>query len=187
MRRRTFGGAVAALLTILLLVTAADARTTIRPRSRLDSFFFHGHYSTTPFDPADALGIQLWNCASGVMPTYIPNRESLVVCRDGTDAEPVLAQLVYTVELPGGSCKNRGRSCFFRDRSATDKTGGISYFRVMFSGGTHGNRVWLQSFGDLSAANQANMMLIITINGHSRASFEDTFTPLLHGGWYSVF
>lgn len=187
MRGRTVGGVVALGLTILVLVTVADARTTIRPRPRLDSFFFHGHYSTTPFDPADALGIELWNCANGATPVFNADRELRILCFDGPQAEPTLADLVYTVELPGGSCIDRGRSCFYRNRLANDVTGGISYMRVMYSGNSHGNKVWLESFGDLSAADQANMMLIITVNGRPNALFVDTFTPLLNGGWTSKF
>src|SRR5688572_32679373 len=47
---------------------AADAKITIRPDSPNDNFFFHANYSTVPFDPATALGIQIWNCADGSKP-----------------------------------------------------------------------------------------------------------------------
>ena len=187
MVRRVVGGVVVALLVALTLAATADARITLRPRSHFDSFFFHAQYSTTPFNPADAFGIEIWNCSSGVMPIFIPDREAIVVCLDESGAEPTLADLVYAVEVPGGTCTDHGRSCFYRNGRVNDKTGGVAYLRILYSGHRHGNKVWLQSFGDLSSATQAKMLLIITINGHPRASLEDTFTPLLNGGWFSHF
>ena len=39
----------------------------------------------------------------------------------------------------------------------------------------------------MSAADQANMLLLIRIDGNPRAVLEETFDPLPGGGWFSEF
>jgi hypothetical protein len=119
------------------------------------------------------------------MPVFIANREPLVVCGYEAGAY-VLAKLVYEVELPAGACLDHGRSCYYRDGDAVH-AGGIRYLRVQYARRRHGNRVWLESFGDLSAADQANMLILVTVDGIPRATLQDTFVPLQSGGWFSRF
>lgn len=178
------------LLSILVLVCCAevaDANITIRRHATTDEFFFHGSYSTTPFSPADDFAIEIWNCAAGDKPEFIPDRKPLVVCSWDPQTGYQLADLVYAVELPGGTCRDRGRSCYFRDGSVPSKRDGIRFLRLQFARPGHRNRVWLESYGDLSGADRAEMMIIIKINGFPRASLQETFTPLPNDGWFSPF
>jgi hypothetical protein len=82
---------------------------------------------------------------------------------------------------------DHGSSCYFRDRAVSSEQPGVRYFRVRYARGGRGNRVWLESYGDLSAARHANMLLVITIDGRPRAVLEDAFRPLRDGGWFSPF
>ena len=176
-----------AVLTVVCLVDVAEARITIRLHSApYDTFFFHGNYSSEPFDPSSALGFEVWNCASGDAPTFVADREVLIVCRHA-DGSIVPGSLVYSVELPAGACVDHGRSCYYRNPDVPYRAEGVRSLRVQYARRRHGNRVWLQSFGDLSAADQANMLIIIKVDGKARATLEDTFQPLDSGGWFSDF
>ena len=179
----------AALLAVLALGAAgtAEAKITIRRHSPSDTFFFHGNYSSVPFAPSDGFGLQIWNCANGELPEFIADRTPLVVCSYDAETGYALADLVYEVALPGGVCDDHGRSCYYRNPKIPSQGDGIRYFRVRYASHGHGNRVWLESHGDLSAAIQANMMIMIRINGGPRAVLHDTFIPLPGGGWFSPF
>lgn len=184
MRKRLVCGMVIGT-ALAMIAQVGEAKIALRPRAPHDNFFFHGNYSTQPFDPKSQFGIAVWNCADGSMPALLATREPLIVC--GTDpATFVLADLVYEVALPAGACVDHGRSCYYRDGSAV-QAGGIRYLRVQYARRGHGNRVWLESFGDLSAADQASMLLVITVDGTPRASLQETFIPLPSGGWFSPF
>ncbi|MEO6029798.1 MAG: hypothetical protein ABIR79_23260 [Candidatus Binatia bacterium] len=187
MPKRRLGLGVAALLVALVVVAdVAHAKITLRPRSPHDNFFFHGNYSTQPFDPNSAFGIELWNCANGVLPAFIADRVPLIVCGYDPVTGYVLGERVYEVSLPGEACHDHGRSCYFRNPAAAS-AGGVRFLRVQYARRGHGNRVWFESFGDLSAAQQANMLILITVDGAPRAALQDTFTPLPNGGWFSPF
>jgi len=175
-----------ALAAILLLAGAADARITIRFHDPWDELFFHGNYSSEPFDPSSAFGLEIWNCATGDVPTFIADREALIVCRhaDGTITP---GHHVYAVDLPAGACIDHGRSCYYRNPDVPYRADGVRSLRIQYARRGRGNRVWLESFGDLTAADQANMMIIINVNGKPRAVLEDTFVPLPSGGWFSNF
>src|SRR5712671_7290773 len=80
--RRGFGHLLLWALALLCLADVAEARITIRHRSPYDVFFFHGNYSTDPFDPSDGFRLEVWNCANGQMPTFVADREPLIVCAD---------------------------------------------------------------------------------------------------------
>jgi hypothetical protein len=165
----------------------ADARTTIRLHSLpADEFFFHGNYSAEPFDPADAFGIEVWNCVTGDAPTFVADREASIVCRHA-DGSVTPGYLVYSVDLAAGACVDHGRSCYFRNPDVPYRADGVRSLRVQYARRGHGNRVWLESYGDLSGADQANMLIVIKVNGRARAILEDTFTPLASGGWFSSF
>lgn len=175
------------VLTIVCLVEVAEARITIRLHTApSDNFFFHGNYSSEPFDTSSALGIEVWNCATGDAPTFVADREAVIVCRHA-DGSTTPGYRVYSVELPAGACVDHGRSCYYRNPDVPYRAEGVRSLRVQYARRRHGNRVWLESFGDLSAADQAKMLIIIKIDGTPRAILEDAFTPLASGGWFSAF
>jgi hypothetical protein len=182
--------AVTSFLIAALIVGAAGdvhAKITIRRHVPSDSFFFHGNYSSVPFTPSDGFALQLWNCAGGQVPEFIAGPTPFVACGYDPKTGYALADLVYQVALPGGVCKDHGRSCYYRDATVPRERDGVRYFRVRYARQGHGNRVWLESYGDLSAAIQANMLIVIRVNGGPRAVLQDTFTPLPDGGWFSPF
>lgn len=186
MGKRRLALGLATVMMLGVVTSAADAKITLRPRSPHDNFFFHGNYSAQPFDPSSAFGLQIWNCANGALPAFIADRTPLIVCGYAPATGYDLADLVYDVALPAGTCDDHGRSCYYRDPGAAS-AGGVRYLRVQYARRGHGNRVWLESFGDLSAAQQANMLILITVDGVPRATLQDTFIPLPNGGWFSPF
>jgi hypothetical protein len=178
---------VASLCALGLFAGVADARITIRFHGApYDEFFFHANYSDEPFDPSAAFGIEIWNCGTGVAPTFVADREVSILCRhaDGTYTP---GSLVYDVDLPAGACVDHGRVCYYRAPDVPYRAVGVRTLRIQYARRHHGNRIWLDSYGDLSAADQASMLIIVTVNGRPRATLEDTFRPLLSGGWYSPF
>lgn len=185
-RRRT--SLLAAMAVVATMGGVADAKITIRPDLPSGNFFFHGNYSSVPFDPTTGFGIQIWNCADGSAPIFLSQNPPLVVCElDPFGIDHLLAELVYAVNVPPGTCDDHGSSCYFRDRSVTAGNPGIRYFRVRYARQGRGNRVWLESYGDLSAARHPSMMILITIDGLPRAILDDVFRPLRNGGWFSPF
>jgi hypothetical protein len=178
--------ALASVLTIMLF-GVSEARITIRLHSSpSDSFFFHGNYSAEPFDPSDGIGLELWNCGSGDVPTFVADREAVIVCRHA-DGSITPGYLVYAVDVPAGACVDHGRSCYYRNSDVPFRSDGVRSLRVQYARRRHGNRVWLESYGDLSGADQANMLIVLKVNGKPRAVIDDTFTALDSGGWYSSF
>jgi hypothetical protein len=178
---------ILAVVLGLCLAGIGEAAITIRRHAAYDSFFFHGNYSAAPFVPSTGFGLEVWNCADGTLPTFIADREPLVVC--GFDAQSgfVLAHRVFAVTLAGGACVDHGRSCYYRDASVPSARLGIRFLRIQYARRGHGNRVWLESFGDLSTATQASMLILITSDGTVPAALGETFTPLPNGGWFSPF
>lgn len=178
--------ALVSVTTLLCLADAAEARIAIRRYAAYDNFFFHGNYSTEAFDPRDSFSLEIWNCANGELPTYVPDDEPLIAC--GYDAETgfTLGDLVYSVEIPADTCIDRGRSCYYRDPDVPSTEMGVRFFRVQYARSGRGNRVWLDTYGDLSAANQPNMLILIKVNGRPRALRIDTYTPVSSGagGWF---
>jgi hypothetical protein len=186
--RRWLSSLLAAIALVATVGGVADAKITIRPGEPSDTFFFHGNYSSVPFDPASGFGIRIWNCPDGTPPTLLSQSPPLVICElDPTGIDHVLAELVYEVNVPPGTCNDHGSSCYFRDRSVSAENPGLRYFRVRYANQGRGNRVWLESYGDLSAARHPDMMVVITIDGLPRALLDDAFRPLRNGGWFSPF
>jgi hypothetical protein len=179
---------VIAMTAILAVADVAAAKITLRPHSPHDNFFFHANYSKVPFDPADSFSLEVWNCANGKMPMFLSTgRELLIICGVDPAGNHPPAELVYTAHVPGGSCVNHGRSCYYRNPDIPSTGAGVRYFRVRYATRGRGNRVWIDSYGDLSGANQAAMLLLIKIAGQPRAVLEDVFIPLPNGGWFSRF
>ena len=180
---------VALVFLFVLLVAAgvAEARIAIRMHGApYDEFFFHGNYSAEPFQPSDGIGIEIWNCVSGEVPTFVADRLATIVCRQ-SDGTTTPGSLAYAADVPPGSCVDHGRSCYYRNPDVPFRADGVRSLRIQYARRHHGNRVWLESYGDLSAADQANMLIVIKVNGLPRATLDDTFTPLPNGGWYSPF
>jgi hypothetical protein len=69
------------------------------------------------------------------------------------------AGTILSLTLPAGACVDRGTSCLYRDPQATATTGGIAKFRMQFSTG----KIWMVSYGDLSAATTARMNVTVMI------------------------
>ncbi len=183
--RRSFLFAGALLLA---WSAVADAKITIRRDAPHDQFFFHANYSTIPFDPASGFGIEIYNCVDGAAPAFISAREPLVICAiDPSGNTHTLAERIYSVTVPPGACVDHGGSCYFRDATVPDGGPGVRFFRVRYAKRERRNRVWLESYGNLSGAAQARMMIVITIDGLPRAILEDTFRPRPNGGWFSPF
>jgi hypothetical protein len=179
--------AVLSSLFVLCLAPAGDAKITLRPHEDADGFFFHANYSSVPFSPSDGFGLEIWNCANGEMPVFIADVQPVVACGFDDATGLLLAERIYAVALAPGACVDHGASCYFRDPDVPSLRTGIRYLRIRYARQRHGNRVWLQSYGDLSGADQANMLIVIKINGGPRAALNDTFVPLPGGGWFSPF
>ena len=184
--KRILAGLVLALVAITGVADVGEAKITIRRHAATDAFFFHGNYSSQPFDPRDHFALEIWNCANGAVPVLIADRDPFVICGYDAASGYAYGDLVYAVDVPGGTCVDHGRSCYYRRHDGAD-TDGVSYFRVRYARRGHGNRVWLESSGDLSAADQASMLIIIKTNGAPRATLQDVFTPLPNGGWFSAY
>ena len=177
--------ALASAFVVLLLASVAEAKITIRRHATYDNFFFHANYGADAFDPSQGFAIEIWNCASGAMPTFIADREPLIVCDFASDGSYTLADLVYSIDVPGGTCVDHGRACYYRNTAVPSLELGVRYFKVQYARPGRGNRVWLDSYGDLSAADQANMLILNEIDAHPRAIRSDTFIPLGSDGWFS--
>jgi len=178
------GRIAAFVLVVVCVASAADAKITLRSRTPLDDVFFHGSFSTDPFDPTTSFALQIWNCPDGAMPTYVPDDPPLVACAYDPTTGYTAADLVYGVAVPARTCADHGRSCYYRNSDVPSVTGGVRFFRVRYAAGDRPNRVWLDSWGDLSGATQANMLVLIAIDGRPRAMRTATFTALTSGGWY---
>jgi hypothetical protein len=171
-----------ATLLLLVVASAAQANITLKLREGADEFYFHGQYHGEPFNPADEFEMEIWNCANGQLPN-VTSAPQPICPVPGSPGEFEPAQLVYSVLIPGGTCIDRRLSCSFRDRDARAARSGLVQFRVQYDNGRHGNKIWLQSFGDLSLANSAQMYLVIKRNGNSEADLLGAFQPLRSGGW----
>ena len=175
------------LSALVLAAGVADARIAIRLHgSPYDEFFFHGNYSAEPFTPSDAFGIEIWNCASGDAPTFVADRQVSILCLH-PDGTVTAGSLAYAVDVAAGACVDHGRSCYYRNPDVPSRADGVRSLRIQYARRHHGNRVWVDSYGDVSAADQASMLIVIKVNGVPRATLNDTFTPLPSGGWYSPF
>src|SRR5689334_14445498 len=134
---------LAFVLALFCVASTADARTMIRRQSPYDNVSFHGNYGGDPFDPAADFTLEIWNCANGTMPTFIADRESLIVCGYDPANGYTLGDRVYAVDVPGGTCVDHGRSCYYRTRDVPSVTPGLRFFRVQYARAARGNRVWL--------------------------------------------
>lgn len=175
----------AALLTIvfgLLAALPAEANIALRLTDGSDEFQFHAQYRGAPFSPTREFELDIWNCANGQMPEVSDTSDPVCLISAGPDVyEP--AQRVYALHIPAGTCIDHGRFCSFHDRNARASREGLVLFRLIYDNGRHGNKIYLQSFGDLSLATSANMYLVIKVDGIIQSDLLATFAPLRRGGW----
>jgi hypothetical protein len=146
-----------AVVIVTLTTTDADARIRIKFFDDYDSFAFHAQV----YDPG-------FRARTGDMRIEARNA----------------AGPIYSVTIPAGACVSRSRgSCVYKNPEARRARSGLAFFRVRYQAGTHGNKMWLESYGDLSAATDPVMSFVLYVNDLPYASTEDSlFTPT-HNGW----
>jgi hypothetical protein len=155
--RRPLPGVAVLILALTLVTTDADARVRIKFFDDYDSFFFHAQI----YDPQ-------FRARTGEMRIEARNA----------------AGPIYSVTIPAGGCVSRSAgSCVYKNPEAKRARNGLAFFRVLYQAGTHGNKVWLQSYGDLSAATDPVMSFVVYLGDVPYASTEELlFTPT-HNGW----
>jgi len=144
-------------LALTLVSTSADARIRIKFFDDYDSLYYHAQI----YDPdyrsiIGEMRIEAWNAAGKI----------------------------YSVTIPAGACISRSAgSCVYKDPEARKAKSGLAYFRVLYQAGTHGNKMWLQSYGDLSSATDPVMSFLVFMDDILYASIDnEVFTPT-HNGW----
>jgi hypothetical protein len=148
---------VVVALTIALPVRPADARIRIKFFADYDSFSYHAQI----YDP---------EYRSTVGEMRIEARNS--------------AGTIYSVTIPAGACVSRSAgSCVYKNSEAKKAKSGLAYFRVLYQAGSHGNKIWLQSYGDLSLATEPVMSFLVYMDDVLYAAISnEVFTPT-HNGW----
>ena len=199
-RRRRSLSFMVAIAIILAAGGVADAKVTFRPKEPYNYFYFHRNYSPhANFDPTTEFGLEVWDCADGTTPQWVGGVGGADSVYCGDPQSPTPADLVYTVTVPANTCVQKtptSKSCAFRNRDVGLRgQPGLRSFRVRYP--THvddpdnlvGNKVWLEYYGgDFSLVDQREMLILITIDGTTRAvSFWTTFTPLRNGGWFNPY
>jgi len=144
-------------LALTLVSTSAEARIRIKFVDDYDSLYYHAQI----YDPdyrsiIGEMRIEAWNAAGKI----------------------------YSVTIPAGACISRSAgSCVYKDPEARKAKSGLAYFRVLYQAGTHGNKMWLQSYGDLSSATDPVMSFLVYMDDILYASLDnEVFTPT-HNGW----
>jgi hypothetical protein len=89
------------------------------------------------------------------------------------------AGAILSVTLPAGACVDHGTGCLYENSQATAATGGIARFRMKFSTG----KIWMVSYGDLTAAGTARMSVNVVIPSTPFQDYSITanFTPTKKG------
>lgn len=146
-----------AVVTMTLVTTDADARIRIKFFETYDSFSFHAQVHDPEFRAKTSeMRIEAWNAAGQI----------------------------YSVTIPAGACvSRRAGSCVYKNPEAKKARSGLAYFRVLYQAGSHGNKMWLQSYGDLSNATDPVMTFLIYMDDVLYSSLRnEVFTPT-HNGW----
>lgn len=154
---RHLAGAAVVIATLTVATTDADARVRIKFFDDYDSFSFHAQIYDPQFRArAGEMRIEAWNAAG----------------------------LIYAVTIPAGACVSRGAgSCVYKNPEARRARTGLAFFRVLYQAGTHGNKVWLQSYGDLSAATDPVMSFVVYMDDVPYASTQELVFTSTHNGW----
>ena len=130
----------------------------------------------------------------GISFTLLPGRLKVILGASGSGKSTILrlilgllkpdAGKIYSVTIPAGACISRSAgSCVYKNSEARKAKNGLAYFRVLYQAGTHGNKMWLQSYGDLSSATDPVMSFLVYMDDILYASLDnEVFTPT-HNGW----
>jgi hypothetical protein len=146
-----------ATVAFILTSTSAQARIKIKFFDEYDSFAYHAQiYDPNYRSTVGELRIEAWN-ATG---------------------------LIYSVTIPDGACvSTNAGSCVYKDPVAKKARNGLAYFRVLYQAGKHGNKIWLQSYGDLSAATDPVMSFLVYRDDILYAAIVDEVFKPTHNGW----
>ncbi len=177
-----------------LTTNNAEAKTTVKPKTQ--TFYYHFQDYGEVFDPSKSNEFRIYNCPDGIMPqrAYLADADQWVFhCGWSVQTGFKPAQLIHSVTIPPGTCVDRGKSCSYRNSQAKKRKEGLGYFRILYktygpeNTYGHGNKVYLESYGDLSKATVANMMVVRFIDGNLYTVLDETFTPIANGGWWFDF
>jgi hypothetical protein len=155
-------GVLVVLVTLLVEWSAAEARIKLKLLEGNDLFYFHAQ----KFDPD-------FRSFTGTLRFEVSNAGGLI----------------YAVEIPPGACVGSptGRSCVFRDKAARTAKSGLAYFKVLYEAQSHGNKMYLQSYGDLSAATDPVMSFRIYQDGELWAALNNVAFKATRTGWVGLF
>jgi hypothetical protein len=148
---------VVATAMLMAMATTADARIRIKFYDTYDSFELHAQIYDPDYRAAVGdMRIEAWNALG----------------------------LIYSVTIPAGACVGRNsNSCVYKNPDAKRARSGLFYVRVLYQAATHGNKIWLRSYGDLSAATEPVMSFRIYMDDAFYAGIpNELFTPT-HSGW----
>ena len=92
---------------------------------------------------------------------------------------------IYSVSIPAGTCTapSAAGSCVYENSLARRTRSGLAYFRVLYQAATHGNKIWLESYGDLSAATDPVMSIRIYLDDVLYAYIPNERFTQTHDGW----
>ena len=158
MRTRHAIGALALLVTLLVGSTPADAKIKLRLLEGNDLFYFHVQVNDPTFPSfVGTLRFEVWNAAG----------------------------MIYAVDVSTAACTatSTARWCVFRDKAAKQARSGLAYFKILYQAQSHGNKIYLESYGDLSAATDPVMSFKIFQNDELYAELNNVVFKPTHSGW----
>jgi len=153
---------LAFLVALLVVSTGAEARIKLKFLDGNDLFYFHAQVLDESFRSfAGDLRFEVWNAAG----------------------------MIYAVDVPAGTCVATigGRSCVFRDKAAKQARSGLAYFKVLYQAQSHGNKFYLESYGDLSSATDPVMSFKIYEDDQLYKELDDVVFRPTHAGWVGLF
>ena len=144
-------------LLVTFISTTAHARIKIKFLDGNDQFSYHAQIYDEDFrSTVGELRLEAWNAAG----------------------------LIYSVTIPAGACiSTNAGSCVYRDPIAKKSRSGLAYFRVLYQAGSHGNKVWLESYGDLSSATDPVMSFRLYVDDLFYSAIEDEVFTQRRNGW----
>ncbi len=151
---------IASAIAAVLVATDADARIRLTFRDGNDEFFFHAQVKDPTFrSTTESLRFEIWNAAG----------------------------MIYAVDVPSGTCVSASDpACIYRDGAALKARDGLAYVRIQYQTANHANKIWLRSYGDLSAATDPVMSIKIYQNGALYTELVDEVFKPTHHGWVGL-
>ncbi len=144
-------------LLVAFVSTTAHARIKIKFLDGNDQLYYHAQiYDPDYRSTVGEMRIEAWNAAGQI----------------------------YAVTIPAGACvtANAG-SCVYKDPLAKKAKSGLAFFRVLYQAGSHGNKIWLESYGDLSSATDPVMSFRVYMDDILYAAIEDEVFTQRRNGW----